>query len=91
VFEDNDGRNDNEQAARTAASRRPRRPTRPRQARPGSQPPQAMTLDNGAVIRCTLGGQLRRHKIRVLPQDRVRVAITPYQLDRGFITFRYLD
>lgn len=45
--------------------------------------------DSGAEIQCTLAGKLRIHRIKVILEDRVRVAITPYQLDRGIITYRY--
>jgi len=36
-----------------------------------------------------LAGKMRRHRIRVLPGDRVRVEISPYDLDRGRIVYRF--
>jgi translation initiation factor IF-1 len=46
-------------------------------------------LDQGdAVIRGRLSGRMRRFRIRVLPGDRVRVAVSPYDLSHGFIVFR---
>ncbi len=48
-----------------------------------------VTLDNGHVVLATLGGNLRRFRIRVLAGDRVTVEVTPYDLSRGRITFRH--
>jgi translation initiation factor IF-1 len=46
-------------------------------------------LDEGDVhIRGRLSGRMRRFRIRVLPGDRVRVAVSPYDLTHGFIVFR---
>ncbi len=46
-------------------------------------------LDNADTsIRGRLSGRMRRHRIRVLPGDRVRVAVSPYDLTHGFIVFR---
>ena len=46
-------------------------------------------LDQGDVsVRGRLSGRMRRHRIRVLPGDRVRVALSPYDLTHGFIVFR---
>jgi translation initiation factor IF-1 len=39
-------------------------------------------------VRGRLSGRMRRHRIRVLPGDRVRVAVSPYDLTHGFIVFR---
>jgi translation initiation factor IF-1 len=39
-------------------------------------------------VRGRLSGRMRRHRIRVLPGDRVRVALSPYDLTHGFIVFR---
>lgn len=36
-----------------------------------------------------LAGKMRRHRIRVLPGDRVRVEMSPYDLNRGRIVFRF--
>lgn len=40
------------------------------------------------TIRARLSGRMRRFRIRVLPGDRVRVAVSPYDLTHGFIVFR---
>lgn len=40
------------------------------------------------VLLCTLSGRMRQFRIRVMPGDRVRVEVTPYDKDRGRITFR---
>ncbi len=46
-------------------------------------------IDQGeAVVRAQLSGRMRRHHIRVLPGDRVRVAVSPYDLTHGLITYR---
>ena len=46
-------------------------------------------LDNGHGIIAHLSGKMRMHKIRLLPGDKVRVEMTPYDLTRGRITYRY--
>lgn len=46
-------------------------------------------LDNGQVILCHLSGKMRMHKIRLLPGDTVKIEITPYDLTKGRIVFRY--
>jgi translation initiation factor IF-1 len=46
-------------------------------------------LDNGVEAICTIKGKLRKHFIRVLPDDRIQVDLCPYDLTRGFITYRY--
>lgn len=43
----------------------------------------------GSVIRAHLGGKLRKHRIRVLPGDRVQVSVSPYDLSHGMITYRH--
>ncbi|OGH03049.1 MAG: translation initiation factor IF-1 [Candidatus Levybacteria bacterium RIFCSPHIGHO2_01_FULL_37_17] len=45
-------------------------------------------LDNGNVILCHLSGKMRMHFIKILPGDRVRVEMTPYDTGKGRITFR---
>lgn len=42
----------------------------------------------GAIVRAQLSGRMRRHHIRVLPGDRVRVAVSPYDLTHGLIVYR---
>ena len=46
-------------------------------------------LDNDHEVLAHLAGKMRRFRIRVLPGDRVRVEITPYDLSRGRITYRF--
>ena len=46
-------------------------------------------LDNGHVIIAHISGKMRMHYIRILPGDRVRVEISPYDLTKGRISFRY--
>ena len=47
-------------------------------------------LDNSEhVVLAQLAGKLRKNFIRVIPGDRVRVEVSPYDLTRGRITYRY--
>jgi len=46
-------------------------------------------LENGVVILATVSGKIRMNYIRILPGDRVTVEISPYDLKRGRITFRF--
>ena len=46
-------------------------------------------LDNGIVMIANFSGKIRMNYIRILPGDRVTVAISPYDLTHGRITFRY--
>ena len=41
------------------------------------------------VVLCNLSGKMRMHYVRILPGDKVKVELTPYDLTRGRITFRY--
>ncbi|MCI0379439.1 MAG: translation initiation factor IF-1 [Gemmataceae bacterium] len=45
-------------------------------------------LDNGHEIIAHIAGKMRKHFIRILPGDTVTVAISPYDLTKGRITFR---
>jgi translation initiation factor IF-1 len=45
-------------------------------------------LENGHEILAYLAGRMRMHKIRLLPGDRVKVQISPYDLTKGRITYR---
>ncbi len=45
-------------------------------------------LDNGHEVKAVISGKLRKNRIRILTGDRVRVAISPYDLSRGRVTFR---
>jgi translation initiation factor IF-1 len=46
-------------------------------------------LDNGHETLGYLAGKMRRYRIRVNPGDRVRLELSPYDLGRGRIVFRY--
>jgi translation initiation factor IF-1 len=46
-------------------------------------------LVNGHYVLATIAGKMRRFRIRVLAGDRVTLAVSPYDLTRGRITFRY--
>lgn len=46
-------------------------------------------LDNGHEVLGHISGKMRMHYIRILPGDRVQVELTPYDLKRGRITYRY--
>jgi len=45
-------------------------------------------LANEHVITCYTGGKLRQHRIRLVMGDRVRVEMSPYDLNKGRITYR---
>jgi len=46
-------------------------------------------LDNGHEVLAHISGKMRMHYIRILPGDRVQVELSPYDLTRGRITYRY--
>ena len=46
-------------------------------------------LTNGHNVLATLGGNMRRFRIRVLQGDRVTIEVSPYDLTRGRITYRH--
>ena len=46
-------------------------------------------LENGHVILCTISGKIRMNYIRILPGDKVVVEMSPSDLQRGRITYRY--
>jgi translation initiation factor IF-1 len=46
-------------------------------------------LDNGHEVLAYLSGKMRKYYIRILLGDRVRVEISPYDLDRGRIVYRH--
>ncbi len=45
-------------------------------------------LDNEHLVTCYTGGKMRQFKIRLVAGDRVRIEMTPYDLDKGRITRR---
>jgi translation initiation factor IF-1 len=46
-------------------------------------------LDNDHMVLGHISGKMRRHYIRILPGDRVKIELSPYDLERGLITYRY--
>lgn len=45
-------------------------------------------LENGHVVTAHISGKMRKHYIRILTGDRVKVELTPYDLSKGRITYR---
>lgn len=45
-------------------------------------------LPDGSVVLCTLSGKMRINFVKILPGDKVRVEMTPYDKTRGRITYR---
>ena len=46
-------------------------------------------LDSGHDVLAHISGKMRMHYIRILPGDRVKVELSPYDLNRGRITYRF--
>ena len=46
-------------------------------------------LENGHVIVAHVSGKIRMHFIRILPGDKVTIELSPYDLTRGRITYRF--
>ena len=46
-------------------------------------------LDNGHVVLAHVSGKMRMHYIKILPGDKVKLELSPYDLSRGRVTFRY--
>ena len=46
-------------------------------------------LDGGHDVLATISGKMRKHYIRILPGDKVKVELSPYDLNRGRITYRH--
>ena len=47
-----------------------------------------VALDNNHIVLAHISGKIRKNFIKILPGDRVKVELTPYDLNRGRITFR---
>ncbi|MBI5025103.1 MAG: translation initiation factor IF-1 [Candidatus Omnitrophica bacterium] len=47
-----------------------------------------VALDNGHLVLAHISGKIRKNFIRILPGDKVKVELSPYDLTRGRITFR---
>ena len=45
-------------------------------------------IEGGRIVLCHLSGKMRINFIKIMPGDKVRVEMTPYDKDRGRITFR---
>ena len=46
-------------------------------------------LENGHVLTAHISGKMRMHYIKLLPGDKVKLAMSPYDLSKGIITYRY--
>ena len=46
-------------------------------------------LENGHIVLAHVSGKMRRNFIRILPGDKVTMELTPYDLNRGRITYRF--
>ena len=47
-----------------------------------------LELENGHVVTAHISGRMRKHYIRILTGDKVKVELTPYDLSKGRITYR---
>ena len=50
-----------------------------------------VTLDNGHQLIAYTGGKMRKHRIRVLAGDKVSLEMSPYDLNKGRLTFRHIE
>ena len=48
-----------------------------------------VVLDNDHEVLAHVSGKMRMHYIKILPGDKVKLELSPYDLSRGRITFRY--
>jgi translation initiation factor IF-1 len=46
-------------------------------------------LENGHIITAHISGKMRMHYIKILPGDKVKVEMSPYDLTKGRISYRY--
>ena len=46
-------------------------------------------LENGHIVTAHISGKMRMHFIKILPGDKVTMELSPYDLTRGRITYRY--
>ena len=46
-------------------------------------------ISEDKIVLCHLSGKMRIHYVRILPGDKVKVEMTPYDLEKGRITYRY--
>lgn len=50
-----------------------------------------VTLENGHQLVAYTGGKMRKHRIRVLAGDKVTLEMSPYDLNKGRLTFRHIE
>ena len=50
---------------------------------------QIQGIDQDKILLCHLSGKMRIHYVRILPGDKVKIEMTPYDLAKGRITYRY--
>ena len=50
-----------------------------------------VTLENGHQLVAYAGGKMRKHRIRVLAGDRVSLEMSPYDFNKGRLTFRHIE
>lgn len=50
-----------------------------------------VTLDNGHQLVAYTAGKMRKHKIRIIAGDKVSVELSPYDLNKGRINFRFIE
>jgi translation initiation factor IF-1 len=48
-----------------------------------------VALETGHEVLASISGKMRKHYIRILPGDKVKVELSPYDLSRGRITYRH--
>ena len=48
-------------------------------------------LENGHKLIAYAAGRMRRYRIRITPGDRIRIELSPYDLTRGRVVYRYRD
>tara|TARA_Y100000994_G_C15564483_1_gene389715 strand:- start:481 stop:699 length:219 start_codon:yes stop_codon:yes gene_type:complete len=46
-------------------------------------------LDNGHIVLAHISGKMRKNYIKILPGDKVKLELSPYDLGRGRLTYRY--
>lgn len=52
-------------------------------------PGQIPSVQEPKIVLCHLSGKMRIHYVRILPGDKVKLEMTPYDLTKGRITYRY--
>jgi translation initiation factor IF-1 len=50
-----------------------------------------VTLENGQSVMAHMAGKMKKHRIRILPGDKVTMEMTPYDLTKARINFRHKD